>query len=259
MGLLRSAVTWFVARVGPAVARYAGQPRSLFPPDLDDEAIEVIRAVSPFTMTSVPRLFALIEATRYVIRTRIEGEFVECGVWRGGSMMAVALALLKLGVRDRHLFLFDTYEGMPEPGALDVSFDGLCAHEEYKRRRRRDNTSTWCYASLEEVRKNLSSTGYDMQRVHLIKGKVEETIPSFAPDRVAVLRLDTDWYSSTRHELEHLYPRLSVGGVLIVDDYGYWRGSRQAVDEYFAGGKTPVLLNRIDHTGRIAVKWRSDS
>ena len=88
----------------------------------------------------------------------------------------------------------------------------------------------------------------------MVKGKVEDTLPGHAPDHIAVLRLDTDWYASTKHEMEHLYPRLARGGVLIIDDYGHWAGSRQAVDEYLAEHGIHLLLNRTDYTGRMALK-----
>jgi hypothetical protein len=104
------------------------------------------------------------------------------------------------------------------------------------------------------VQRNLAGTGYDLASVKFIKGKVEETIPAHAPARIALLRLDTDWYESTRHELAHLFPRLVPGGVLILDDYGHWQGSRRAVDEYMAEHGIPILLNRVDYTARIAVK-----
>ena len=100
----------------------------------------------------------------------------------------------------------------------------------------------------------MNSTGYDEGMVHLVKGRVEETIPQHAPDSIALLRLDTDWYESTKHELERLFPRLSKHGILIIDDYGHWQGARRAVDEYFAGNKIPILLSRADYTGRVAVK-----
>ena len=108
--------------------------------------------------------------------------------------------------------------------------------------------------SIEQVREAMLSTGYPAQRVHLTKGTVEETLPAAAPEHIALLRLDTDWYASTRHELEHLWPRLVGQGVLIVDDYGHFRGARQAVDEYFAQAGLPVLLSRLDYTGRMLVK-----
>jgi len=92
--------------------------------------------------------------------------------------------------------------------------------------------------------------------MHFIKGRVEETIPNAAPEQIALLRLDTDWYESTRHELIHLFPRLTHGGVLIIDDYGYWQGARKAVDEYIEENKLSILLARIDSTARMAVVMR---
>ena len=140
--------------------------------------------------------------------------------------MAAARTLLRLGDADRHLWLYDTFAGMTEPGAEDVSLLNESAREQYRTFER------WCYASLEEVRAAVLSTGYDPAKVHFIVGKVEETLPGRMPDQISLLRLDTDWYQSTLHELEHLYPRLAQGGVLLLDDYGHWQGSRQATDEY---------------------------
>jgi O-methyltransferase len=107
---------------------------------------------------------------------------------------------------------------------------------------------------VEVVKKALETTGYQMEKIHFVKGMVEQTIPNSAPDKIALLRLDTDWYESTKHEMEHLFPRLSRGGVLIIDDYGHWQGARKAVDEYIKKNEIRILLNRIDYTGRIAVK-----
>jgi hypothetical protein len=116
------------------------------------------------------------------------------------------------------------------------------------------NTGLWCYASKDEVAANLQSTGYPDENVILIEGKVEETIPQTLPDSISLLRLDTDWYESTKHELTYLYPRLSRSGVLIIDDYGYWQGAKEATDEYFSQLKMKPLLQRIDYTGRLAIK-----
>jgi hypothetical protein len=98
-----------------------------------------------------------------------------------------------------------------------------------------------------------------MDRVQFVKGKVEDTIPHGDLGSIALLRLDTDWYESTAHELKHLYPKLAVGGVLIIDDYGHWQGARKATDAYLSQHTiAPILLNTIDYTGRIAVKvWDS--
>ena len=204
--------------------------------------------VAPFSMTTPERLFAVHEAVRYLDAAGIEGDFVECGVWRGGSTMMAALTTLEQGPAARHLWLYDTFEGMTEPRDVDVAFDGTSASDEYVAR----TPEGWCDASVDDVSANMRSTGYPAELVHLVEGKVEQTIPASAPDRIALLRLDTDWYDSTRHELEHLWPRLVPGGVLIVDDYGHWAGARKAVDEFFADA--PILLSRIDYTGRMAVK-----
>ena len=101
----------------------------------------------------------------------------------------------------------------------------------------------------------LYETGYPEEKIHFVQGRVEETIPASAPDSISLLRLDTDWYESTKHELVHLFPRLSPSGVIIIDDYGHWKGCRKAVDEYFDTGDHPqLLLNRVDYSCRIAVK-----
>ncbi|OUC14486.1 MAG: macrocin O-methyltransferase [Alkalinema sp. CACIAM 70d] len=228
--------------------------RPSFPADFDETSIAVIRSVQPYTMTSVERIFALIQAVEYVVRAGIPGDMVECGVWQGGSMMAVAQTLQRLGDTDRDLYLFDTYEGMPQPTEADVDYSGNSAAAEFEAMKKTADSSDWCYASIEQVQQNLASTGYPMARINLIKGKVEDTIPVQAPEKIAILRLDTDWYESTQHELIHLFPRLVEGGVLIIDDYGHWQGSRRATDEYLAEHKIPLLLNRVDYTARIAVK-----
>lgn len=203
----------------------------------------------PYTMTSAERMFALYQATDYVLDAGISGDLVECGVWRGGSALMMALELAERGAEEesRKLHLFDTFAGMSEPDASD----GQAAREQWRKRQRKDHND-WCYAPEDEVRQNVAKSGIDNRRIVTVVGKVEDTIPASAPESIALLRLDTDWYESTRHELEHLYPRLAPGGVMIIDDYGHWDGARKAVDEYFHG--QPVLLQRIDYTGRMVVK-----
>lgn len=204
-------------------------------------------------MTSEWRMYGLHVATRHVVDSGISGDIVECGVWRGGSAMLVALNLLNDPLA-RALYLFDTFSGMPEPTRRDVRIGS--GHEAVRtwRANQTSDHNEWCYAPIEDVRANLARTGFPSDRLHLVRGKVEDTIPAQAPQEIALLRLDTDWYESTRHELTHLYPRLVRGGVLIIDDYGHWAGARTAVDEYFeAHGLRPLLLP-LDYTGRAAVK-----
>jgi len=223
-------------------------------PDVDGRVIDIFNKAKPYTMTSPERVIALCDAVRYVVAADVEGAVVECGVWRGGSSMAAALMLRELGAADRDLYLFDTFEGMSEPGEHDRRARGGVAAAELLATSAKQ-AKVWAYSPLDEVRANLRSTGYPMERVRFVQGKVEDTIPGRAPGKIAILRLDTDWYDSTRHELEHLYPRLAVGGVLIIDDYGAWEGARRAVDEFIAAHKVPILLNRIDETGRVGVKF----
>lgn len=240
-----------VRRFGFDVVRYRPVP-----PDVDRRTAETVRMVKSYTMTSAQRVVALCDAVRYISRSGIEGSIVECGVWKGGSMMAVARTLLEEQDAARPLFLFDTFEGMTAPSKDDVSLDGRTAADQLRDSSKQDAESVWCVAPIQGVREAMRKTGYDESKLFFVQGRVEDTIPSQAPDRIALLRLDTDWYESTRHELEHLFPRLAPGGVLIIDDYGHWSGARKAVDEYFKRNSTPILLQRIDYSGRSAIKWR---
>lgn len=220
------------------------------PADFRKDEEEILRAVRPWTMTSPERIYALIQAVRYVSANGIAGAIVECGVWKGGSMAAAARTLLQMQDVSRELYLFDTFQGMSEPSVNDVDYSGKRANEVMQ-----ENSSFKCAdAPLERVKEVLYATGYPQEKIHFVQGKVEETIPRVAPHGISLLRLDTDWYESTKHELVHLFPRLAKAGVLIIDDYGHWRGSRQACDEYFSENRIPILLNRVDYTGRIAVK-----
>lgn len=222
--------------------------------DLGPDEKNLVRCVRPYTMTSTEGICALINAVRYTIKGEIPGAIVECGVWRGGSMAAVARTLAQMNCFDRDLYLFDTFQGMPPPGARDINWAGEDAHDLFRKRNGNGSGSDWCLASEEDVEKVMSGCGYDESKIHLVRGRVEETIPAQAPDTIALLRLDTDWYESTRHELTHLFPRLVRGGVIIIDDYGHWQGARQATDEYLAENKVKIFLSRIDYTERIGVK-----
>ena len=219
------------------------------------EEHQLMEAVRPFTATSLQRVSALSDAVKYITQEKIPGAIVECGVWRGGSMMVVAKTLVTLGDTSRELYLFDTFEGMTAPTEKDVMYDGTPAAKILDGVERNEDVGNyWCIASLEDVRQNMASTGYPMAKVHFVKGPVENTIPHRGLEQIALLRLDTDWYESTKHELEQLYPRLVGNGPLIIDDYGHWQGARRALDEYFAAQPFRPLLYRIDFTGRMLVK-----
>jgi hypothetical protein len=219
---------------------------------LDQRFMRIYKLCQPFTMTSMERLFSLYCSVNHIIDHEIEGDLVECGVWKGGSSMMMALALLERGVRSRDIFLYDTFEGMSEPTEDDRTFQGSAASDLLQEQSKNDEQSIWCYSSLEDVRNNIYQTEYPTDRIHFVKGKVEDTIPHTRPGRISLLRLDTDWYASTKTELEYLYPLLSQQGILIIDEFGHWEGAKKAVIEYF-GNKSP-MLHRIDNTGRILVK-----
>lgn len=249
-GALRRAKS-LVVPPPPAVDKYA--------PRFSAEDLEIVAKVQPYTLTRELRIEAVLDAVRYVTAREVPGVFAECGVWLGGSVMAMLLQLKKLGVDNRDILLYDTFEGMTAPTEHDSSgFDGhaqtIWDLSKAAGQRAWDGWFKPEVFNLDKVRELLLTTGYPAKRLHFIKGKVEDTLPSQAPEQIALLRLDTDWYESTRQELVHLWPRVVQSGVMIVDDYGHWDGCRKAVDEYFGKEAKPVLLSRVDYTARITVK-----
>jgi hypothetical protein len=222
-------------------------------PDVDDEVFYgLLEKAFPYSMSGlygfVDSFFSLYQMVNYVVKYRIPGDFVECGCYAGGMSLLAALTFLKHGDTSRHFYLFDTFEGMPAPTAED----GAEAGHAYAANTQ--NGQAWAKMDIEAVRSVMSLSGYPAERIHLIKGMVEDTIPQKSPKRISILRLDTDFYASTKHELIHLYPRLVAGGALVIDDYGYMTGARAATDEYFASPDRPMLLNRVNFTVRTGIK-----
>ncbi len=208
----------------------------------------------PYTMTSIERMYALYKGVEYVVKNNIPGDFVECGVWKGGSSMLIALTLLKFRVNDREIWMYDTYEGMSEPGEVDKDPTGGKAHDIWTKLKE-GAKSGWCVSSLEEVKNNLFVTNYPTELLHFIPGMVESTIPEQMPEKdIALLRLDTDWYESTKHEMHFMFPLLVHSGVLIIDDYGHWEGAKKAIDEYVKHHNIALFLHKVDYTARIAIK-----
>lgn len=238
------------------IFNFKGKEKEIsLPPDFEPLHSAVYSKVKPYTMTSAERIFGLVEAVKYITTNDIQGDIVECGVWKGGSMMCIAEVLKQQQDDRRRLFMYDTYEGMSAPTSNDVSFAGEKADALLrKENREKDPGGVWAYSSLGDVQQAMRLTGYDESLINFVKGKVEDTIPATLPGSIALLRLDTDWYESTKHELTHLFPLLVKGGVLIIDDYGFWKGARKAVDEYIAENKIQILLCRMDETGRIAIR-----
>jgi O-methyltransferase len=228
-------------------------------PDLDRDFAPLYRASVECTSSSVERLYALYTAVRYLVRGRVPGDIVECGVWRGGNCMLAALTLQLLRDETRRVWLYDTFSGMTEPTVRDRDVYGARALD------MKDETYTVAgrptpfqfVASLEDVTANMASTGFPAERTRYVEGRVEDTLPDSRPERISLLRLDTDWYESTAHAMRHLYPLLAPGGVLLLDDYGDWPAVREAIHECLTEQGEELLLHRIDNTGRIAVRGTS--
>jgi O-methyltransferase len=225
-------------------------------PDLDREFVALYRQSVECTAASVERLYAMYGAVRYVTARGVPGDIAECGVWRGGNCMLAALTLMLAGDTTRQVWLYDTFSGMSEPSerdrdvyggsALDMRDQGVSAEGR--------PAPFQFVASLGDVAANMASTGFPEERTRYVEGRVEDTLPATAPEQLALLRIDTDWYASTAHAMRHLYPRLSPGGILLLDDYGDWPAVREAVHECLDELGETLMLHRIDNTGRIAVR-----
>jgi len=188
---------------------------------------DIVNIAQPYSMTNGKNIMSTICAIQEIDTQGIEGDFVECGVWKGGHVIA---ALLSAQV-NREYWLFDTFNGMTEPGEHDIR-RGMHASQMAKYRKK--GIENWCRAELDEVQHNINQYRRTDQQVHYVVGPVEQTLTTHTlPDRIALLRLDTDFYSSTKIELELLWPRLVKGGILIIDDYNSWDGCKLACDEYF--------------------------
>lgn len=204
--------------------------RSVFLHDLDDLERMIFLEVCNHSCQTPEAVASLSRAVKYVVEQDVPGDFVECGVFLGASIVCIIRTLQSLGVSDRDIWLYDTFEGMPEPEAIDQFYvtsekeDGGLKSWELHKRDDGSGGSNWVWGPMEAVRKNVLATGYPEERIHFVKGKVEDTVPAQSPERISLLRLDTDFYSSTKHEFDHLYPRASVGAPVIIDDYGAYQG-----------------------------------
>lgn len=213
--------------------------------------------VKPYTGISKNRAFALMQAIRYIIDNKIPGDFVEFGVAKGGSAMLIALTLRSLGVEDRDIYLYDLFGERPKYSEWDVEIEsGKSVRDYYDLVDKGDKQAAmnWEFYSAKEVLKNLRTTGYVESKIHLIQGDVCETLNTFSHNQVALMRLDTDFYDSTKHELTTLYPKLVDRGVVIIDDYGHWQGARKATEEFLIDLPTQPLLFYIDSTARQFLK-----
>ncbi len=194
------------------------------------------RIMSPFSMAAtVSHSNDLFDILEYIRLNNIPGDFIECGVWKGGVILGIMEYLYYNNMTDRKVWLYDTFNGLTEPKENDYEINGnhTKTKREWEYRKINESTNSWCYSPLEEVQNNLSKSKFPKENVIYVIGDICETLKDKqnVPDEISLLRLDTDWYESTKIELDVLYPKVADKGVVIVDDYSYWNGSRKAVDE----------------------------
>jgi hypothetical protein len=237
-------------------------PSHFFPIELDEKEIEIIDYIkrNGLAMASRERLFATILSCKYVIDNNIEGDFVECGVYKGGNSI-IAAAMFKLNNSNKKVYLYDTFEGMTESTNMDVEiWDSVTAKERYNliKNDTKLNSSPipnkWAYCPIDDVKANFQKYEVLTDNVVFVKGDVVETLEKTTPNKISILRLDTDFYESTKKEMEVLYDKLVIGGVLIIDDYGHWAGCKKAIDDFFVKRGARPFLHYIDYTARIGIK-----
>ena len=199
-------------------------------------------------------------AIKYILENNIEGALVECGVMAGDQECTWINELQKSNVT-RDIYLYDTFEGMVEPSEHDYTagtailyyMNKDMVYESWKKQQLNENTNEWCYCPLSIVQNKLEHTGYPKEKIHYIVGDVMETLKnqSNIPEKIALLRLDTDWYESSKYELEQMYDNVVKGGVIVFDDYYHWNGQRKATDEFFESRNIqPEIMNF--HDGKTA-------
>jgi hypothetical protein len=226
-------------------------------PEINDFEKETIRTCLKYSMTGAERMWAIVQAMKRIADKKIPGDLVEAGVYRGGNILLFKILSDKYDLK-KEIWAYDTYKGMTEPTKNDISFRGTDAKKLMDdapiKEVSGEKHNIWCYSTMEEVQSNILAHAKNIENINFIKGGVEQTlkIEKNLPKQISLLRLDTDWYESTKIEMECLYPRLVPGGILIVDDYGHWKGSRKAIDEYFSGKN--IFFHRVDYTCRLLVK-----
>jgi O-methyltransferase len=208
----------------------------------------VVSEIGPYVLR-LPCLWTTLDIIDRLDDRNIGGDLVECGVYKGGHMMAARAYMKCMDMIPRRCWLFDTFAGMTRPQPVDFKVrNGRPAMDHWRRDGNRCNN-----AGLSEVKANFERFSLLDEYVRFVEGPVEKTLRDRRnlPYSIAHLRLDTDWYASTKVELEVLYPRLVEGGALVIDDYGFWDGARRATDEYFGRA---LDFAKIDEAARLLFK-----
>jgi hypothetical protein len=222
--------------------------------EIEESDLNFLKKINEFTMCAPANHWAIIQSLQHIKKNNIEGDLVECGVYKGGNIILFDYLLEKYQL-NKKIFAYDTFEGMPKPSEIDMDLKNNLASQTKKNYEK--NNIIWCYASLDEVKNNIKKFNLQFEnKFKFIKGDVLKTliVKDNIPEKISLLRLDTDFYESTKIELEILFPRLVKNGILIIDDYGHWKGSKKAVDEYFNLKENFKWFHRIDYASRLLIK-----
>jgi O-methyltransferase len=230
----------------PSLAALHAVDRTHYPDMRESFFWDVFEKWKPYTCLSVERFYNIFKSIEYIAHSGIPGDIIECGVFLGGSIVGAAQFAKHFGIEDRRFYMFDTFEGFPI-STIETDISGAA----------QDLSSLKIFNNSFRhiVERNIEISSISKAQFTLVQGKVEETLKRDRDiQEVAYLRLDTDYFASTLVELEILYPKLSQGGVFIIDDYGHFEGARAAVDSFFQRLDRQPLLQRIDYTGRCGVR-----
>ncbi|WP_440613970.1 TylF/MycF/NovP-related O-methyltransferase [Candidatus Pelagibacter sp. HIMB1748] len=222
--------------------------------ELSKKDDELINLVKNYSMTPKIRIYNLLQALRHIKIKKIEGDYVECGVWKGGNILLFKKFLENEDSSLRNIYAFDTFQGMTDPDENDIEISSKDTATKLLQKDKNKKTNVWGICSLDQVKKNISKHTKDLRNIYFVKGAVEKTLNENKniPEKISLLRLDTDWYQSTKKELEVLYKKVSIGGIIIIDDYGHWGGSKKAVDEFFSDKF--VWMHYVDYACRLIIK-----
>jgi len=248
---LKRKIHYLLLNHGIKITRVGRRGEEVFPEYIDPFFVQIYKKNVSKTMAPWQGLYSAYQAAKYISLNRLAGDVVECGVWKGGCAIIMAETLQQFGDTSRNIYLYDTFTGMSEPTEVDTKGGGIISAVEKFKQLRKDEYVDWCYSPYEEVQKNVELCPYPSNKFVLVQGKIEDTIPNTMPEKIALLRLDTDWYESTKHGLEYLYPLIVRNGVFIADDFGAWAGARKAIQEYFDDKPQKILLHLDYYYGAV--------
>jgi len=221
--------------------------------EMDTNSELSINTSSEYTFKSKLEMWTVVCCLRNIVNQKIDGDIVETGVWKGGTLILVKKILEDCNVKKK-IIGFDTFEeGFQKPGELDKKIR-YGFKEKGNLYNKTFNYKKFETSSLTNTLSNIRKNCKDVEELYLIKGKIEDTLEKENIKKISLLMLDTDYYESTKFALEKLYDKVSQNGIIYIDDYGNWKGAKQAVDEFFKKKKINPFLIRTSSASRIFIK-----